>query len=316
MDIDLHFLRHAVALSEFKHFGLAAKSLSLSQPALSRSIHTLEDKLGAPLFIRGTKTVEPTDYGRLFLERAHELLYAASMFSKQIVGAGQQNFGRLVIGSGPFPAEGVVAAAMARFLNSYANIEQKLRIGSTEELLLGLHKSELEFFISEISDLGKHSALQITPMAQHQGSFVARAGHPLAASTPTLDEIFHFPVALPARIPPRVYGPLYSAWKTGAAKNRRPLPSIECASLAIVKRIVLESDAITAMPLAWLEVELDSGALVLLRSEPWLHTNYGFVQRKGAVLSQQATAFKTLLLEEEDALKRREKVLRKRYKLV
>jgi DNA-binding transcriptional LysR family regulator len=316
MDIDLHFLRHAVALSEFKHFGLAAKSLSLSQPALSRSIHTLEDKLGAPLFIRGTKTVEPTDYGRLFLERAQELLNAANMFSKQIVDAGQQNFGRLVIGSGPYPAEGVVAAAMARFLNSYANVEQKLRIASTEELLLDLHNSELEFFISEISDLGKHNGLHITPMAQHKACFVARAGHPLAASTPTLDGIFHFPIALPTRIPPRVYGPLYSAWKMVSAKSRRPLPSIECASLAIVKRIVLESDAITAMPLAWLEVELESGALVLLHSEPWLHTNYGFVQRKGALLSQQATAFKTLLLEEENALEQREKDLRKRYKLV
>jgi DNA-binding transcriptional LysR family regulator len=182
-------------------------------------------------------------------------------------------------------------------------------------LLLGLHKSELEFFISEISDLAKHSGLHITPMAQHQGSFVARAGHPLAASTPTLDEIFHFPIALPARIPPRVYGPLFSAWKMVAAKNRQPLPNIECASLAIVKQILLESDAITAMPLTGLEVELDSGALVLLRSEPWLHTNYGFVQRKGALLSQHATAFKTLLLQEEDALDLREKGLRKRYKL-
>lgn len=315
MDIDLHFLRHAVALSEFKHFGLAAKALSLSQPALSRSIHTLEEKLGSPLFIRGTKTVEPTDYGRLFLERAHELLYAANMFNKQIVDAGQQNFGRLVIGSGPYPAEGVVAATMARFLNTYSNVEQKLCIGSTEELLLRLQKSELEFFISEISDLGKHTGLQITPLAKHIGSFVARANHPLATGNPTLDEIFHYPIALPTRIPPRIYGPLFSAWKMVAAKNRQPLPNIECASLSIVKRILLESDAISAMPLTELEVELENGILVLLRSEPWLHTNYGFVQRKGAALSQQTTAFKTLLLQEEDALALREKGLHERYNL-
>lgn len=316
MDIDLHFVRHAVALSEFKHFGSAAKALNLSQPALSRSIQTLEQKLGSPLFIRGTKTVEPTDYGRLFLERAHELLYAANMFSKQLVDAGQRNFGRLVIGSGPYPAEGVVAAAMARFLNAYANVEQKLCIASTEELLLGLHKSELELFISEISDLAKHSALHITPMAKHKGSFVARAGHPLAAGKPTLDEIFQFPLALPTRIPTRVYGPVYSAWKKVAVKNRMPLPGIECASLAIVKRIVLESDAITIMPLTTMEAELESGALVLLRSEPWLHTNYGIVQRKGAALSQQASAFKTLLLQEEVALEQRENILRKRYNLL
>jgi DNA-binding transcriptional LysR family regulator len=316
MDIDLHFLRHAVALSEFKHFGLAAKSLSLSQPALSRSIHTLEDKLGAPLFIRGTKTVEPTDYGRLFLERAQELLNAANMFSKQLVDAGQQNFGRLVIGSGPFPAEGVVAAAMARFLTAYPDVELKICIRGPEELLLALQNAELEFFVSETSDFGNRLELHVTPMTKHKAVFVARAGHPLAGNVPPLEQVLHYPLALPSRLPPRVYGPLYSAWKMVAAKSRRPLPSIECASLAIVKRIVLESDAITAMPLSWLEVELDSGALVLLRSEPWLHTNYGFVQRKGAVLSQQAAAFKTLLLEEESALERREKVLRKRYKLV
>ena len=315
MDIDLHFLRHAVALSEFKHFGLAAKSLHLSQPALSRSIHTLEEKLGSPLFIRGTKTVEPTDYGRLFLERAQELLYAANLFSKQIVDAGQQNFGRLVIGSGPYPAEGVVASTMARFLNAYPNVEQKTVIRNPEELLLALHNSEMEFFIAEISALDKHNELHITPMLQHLAYFVARAGHPLAGNNPSLAQIFHFPLALPSRLPPRVYGPLYSAWKAVDAKSRQPLPSIECASLAIIKRILLESDAITIRPLTGLETELENGSLVLLHSEPWLHTKYGFVERKDAVLSQEASAFKTLLMEEERALELREQSLRKRYKL-
>lgn len=315
MDIDLHFLRHAVALSEFKHFGLAAKSLHLSQPALSRSIHTLEEKLGSPLFIRGTKSVEATDYGRLFLERAQELLRAADEFNQQIVDAGQLSSGRIAIGSGPYPAEGVVASTIVRFLNTYPNIEQKIVIRSPEELLLALRNFEIEFFIADISALDMQNELHITPMLQHLAYFVGRAGHPLAGNIPSLAQIFLFPLALPTRLPPRVYGPLYSAWIEVDAKSRRPLPTIECASLAIIKRILLESDAITARPLTGLETELENGSLVLLHSEPWLHTKYGFVERKDAVLSQEASAFKTLLMEEERALELREQSLRKRYKL-
>ena len=59
----------------------------------------------------------------------------------------------------------------------------------------------------------------------------------------------------------------------------------------------------------------ENGALALLRSEPWLHTNYGFKQRSGAQLSREANSFKQLLPEEDLVLQRREKYLRERYKL-
>jgi hypothetical protein len=67
MDIEINFLRHAVALGDYLHFGKAAKSLRLSQPALSRSIGNLESKLGQDLFIRKNKTIIATDFGRLLL---------------------------------------------------------------------------------------------------------------------------------------------------------------------------------------------------------------------------------------------------------
>jgi molybdenum-dependent DNA-binding transcriptional regulator ModE len=48
----------------------AARDLELSQPAVSKSLRTLEEKLAAPLLIRSINGVEPTDYGKVFNQRA------------------------------------------------------------------------------------------------------------------------------------------------------------------------------------------------------------------------------------------------------
>ena len=74
MALDLHQLRQALALLEHGSFVRAAAALHISQPALSRSIQALERNFGNELFLRSASGVVPTDVGRLYLERARDLL--------------------------------------------------------------------------------------------------------------------------------------------------------------------------------------------------------------------------------------------------
>src|SRR5262250_1418622 len=55
-------------------FTRAAGALHLSQPAISRRVHLLEQELGAPLFERMRTGVILTDAGRAFLPHAEALL--------------------------------------------------------------------------------------------------------------------------------------------------------------------------------------------------------------------------------------------------
>ena len=75
--MELNQLEYFVALAHIKNFTKAAKSLNVSQPALSRSISRLEKDLNIPLFIRDSRKVNLTQYGQTFLtyaERVPELL--------------------------------------------------------------------------------------------------------------------------------------------------------------------------------------------------------------------------------------------------
>lgn len=72
--MELRQLRHAVAVAETLHFGRASGLLHMAQPALSRSIQSLEKELGAELFARSTRHVMLTPAGRYFTDEAREIL--------------------------------------------------------------------------------------------------------------------------------------------------------------------------------------------------------------------------------------------------
>ncbi len=103
MDFDLRLLRHARALAEEGSYARAARSLHLTQPALTRSIQELERRTGLKLFDRDSKRVGPTDLGRLFLAHARELLGRAEALDREVATMRGAGTGSLVVGSGTMP---------------------------------------------------------------------------------------------------------------------------------------------------------------------------------------------------------------------
>ncbi len=68
--IEIRHLEAFIALARRRHFGEAAAELSLSQPALSRTIAQLEDRLDRRLFDRTSTVTALTDAGHAFLPGA------------------------------------------------------------------------------------------------------------------------------------------------------------------------------------------------------------------------------------------------------
>ena len=63
-------LRHFLAVVDFKGMSAAAAELHISQPALTKSIHQLEEILGVDLFERLPTGVMPTRFGEILARRA------------------------------------------------------------------------------------------------------------------------------------------------------------------------------------------------------------------------------------------------------
>ena len=71
--IQFRHIRSFIAVAEERSFSSAARRLCVSQPALSQTIQQLEQIVGIPLLSRTTRHVEPTESGRIVLEKCMAL---------------------------------------------------------------------------------------------------------------------------------------------------------------------------------------------------------------------------------------------------
>lgn len=77
-------LEYVVALASYKHFTTAAKKCFVTQPTLTMQVKKLEDEIGAKLFDRSKKPLEPTAIGIPFIEKAREILEEAKQLKDSI----------------------------------------------------------------------------------------------------------------------------------------------------------------------------------------------------------------------------------------
>jgi len=317
MAFELQQLRQVIALAEHGSFVRAAAALHLSQPALSRSIQNLERHLGSELFARSSGGAVPTDFGRLYIERARDLLRMADDLDREAVAQSTLRAGRVAVGGGPFPAESFLGPAVVRFTEQHPRISVQLYTRDWDELLRGLRSRELDFFVAESSTLQKEPDVEVVSLQiEHPLHFVARAGHPLAArGKATAVEALAWPFAAPGRIPPRILDPLLAAHRGAARRglSPRPFPSIQCNGLGPVKRMVATSDVLTATLLSCVATELESGQFVLLGTETWLHLQYGIVSLRGRPWTHAAQEFRQYVIEAEQAAALEEQRLTARY---
>jgi DNA-binding transcriptional LysR family regulator len=86
-----------VRVIEAGSFSGAAKQLRLGQPAVSKTIAQLEDRLGVRLLLRSTRGLTPTEAGRNFYERARRSIEEAEEAELAARGAAAALTGRLRI---------------------------------------------------------------------------------------------------------------------------------------------------------------------------------------------------------------------------
>jgi DNA-binding transcriptional LysR family regulator len=72
--MDIRELEYFVTVYELQNFTAAANKLHISQPAISKSIHKLEEELGFQLLDRTQKKVLLTEEGTVFLDLAKDIL--------------------------------------------------------------------------------------------------------------------------------------------------------------------------------------------------------------------------------------------------
>jgi len=157
----------------------AARSLNLSQPAVTAQIRQLEAEVGRPLFTRHASGVELTGAGRLLLDyarRVHRLLEEA----EEQVRAELPPGGGLRLGASTTAAAYILPLVLRSFLAAYQPSPLALEVGNTDEVLTWLREGRVPLALVE--GLTRAQGLSLQPYLRDELVAVraVRAPKPLA----------------------------------------------------------------------------------------------------------------------------------------
>ncbi|HTY85009.1 MAG TPA: LysR substrate-binding domain-containing protein [Silvibacterium sp.] len=144
MTLDIGDLRSFVTLSEQLHFRRAAEILHVSQPALSKQIRRLEDRLGGPLLIRRSHGVHLTPAGQVLVEHARPIIEDATSAERVTRLALKGEAGTLRVGFGIAVLARGLPNLMLRFRKRYPNVDLSVRNMSTSDQLQALSERRID----------------------------------------------------------------------------------------------------------------------------------------------------------------------------
>jgi DNA-binding transcriptional LysR family regulator len=145
---DLHIL---LAVAQTGSMIRAAKSLAISQPVISKTISDLEHALGVRLLDRTAKGLEPTVYGRAFINCGTVVFDELRRGVQAIEFLSDPTFGNLRIGgAAPFIDE-MIPAVIARLAARYPRIQFHVTESNTSNLCGLLRERKLDLAVGRTS---------------------------------------------------------------------------------------------------------------------------------------------------------------------
>ena len=172
----LEQLRVFVAVAERQHVTQAARALNLAQSAVSHVVSTLEDGFQVKLFNRVGRGIELTEAGIMFLGEARAVLARAAAARLKLSELGELKRGTLLVHASQTIASYWLPSRLMAFRTRYPQIEIRLTIGNTQEVVRQVHDgaAEIGFVEGAINDPELASAA----VARDQLVLVVSPSHP------------------------------------------------------------------------------------------------------------------------------------------
>jgi len=231
MDVHLRELRYFLAVAEQLHFGRAAEQLFVSQPALSKQIRALEQRLRVPLFDRDRRTVGLTAAGAALVPAARDVLAAWERAEGDLAAVTAAAGATLVVGISTGLGRGLLPAVRARFATAVPDAQLRVRQVRWDDPTGGLaagtddERTDAAFVWLPLPEPER---FQWITVATEPRRLLLPAAHPLAAR-----DVIEFAELLgePFLALPESSGPLRDYWLASELRDgRAPVIGAEIAS--------------------------------------------------------------------------------------
>lgn len=198
-NLKLKHLQLIVALDEFRHLGRSAEFLSLTQPAVSKSLVEIERLFGLTLFERSTRGTVPTPHGEKVVRFARSVLADFARTREDIANIHSGGADRIRVGAMAVATPGLLFDAVCLLKKVSPRTTVAIEEGDLSRLLPRLRLGELDFIVGRLEPGYAAPDLDTEALYSEPMRLVVAPGHPLAAARRVRWEDL---AALPWVVPP------------------------------------------------------------------------------------------------------------------
>ncbi|HTV97262.1 MAG TPA: LysR family transcriptional regulator [Steroidobacteraceae bacterium] len=156
----------------------AARLLHTSQPAVSRELHTLEERLGVVLFDRMPRGMRLTEAGELLLGYAERIFGLEREAERSLRELADLEGGELAIGASNTLGTYLLPAFLAAFHKRHSKVSLDLEIGNTQEIIKGV--LDARFSIGFVEGRVRDDAIEAKEFLRDRIVAVVSSDHALA----------------------------------------------------------------------------------------------------------------------------------------
>ena len=243
-----------VKVIETGSFSAAARQLRLGQPAISKTVAQLEERLGLPLVLRSSRRLSATEAGQIFYDHAKVTIAQAEEAELAARGAGAGLTGRLRVSAGVTFARLKIVPKLGSFLARHPKLEIELILDDRNVDLVG-EGIDVALRLGVLTDsaLAARKIAVVGRRVVGTPAYFARAGVPETPADLSTHEAIIYSQ--------RGGGSAWTFAKDGAEQSVVLSGRIRSTAVEAVREAVLADLGLAVASDAMLGAELDSGAV-------------------------------------------------------
>ncbi len=238
--------------------------MSMTQPAISRTLRKFEQKLGVSLFIRHSTGMELTSFGRALLPHAALLetgLHRAQEEIDLLKGASK---GVARVGIPPSLVPDMLPIVLSKPLKKAPGFQLQILEAPNHKLILALLNGDIDFAIAAISPEFSDEKLTVSAVIEDDTCVVAAAKHPILKERRQIKvkDLLSYHWALQEK-----GGAIWRNFRAmfAACQLEPPKITVTANSIHTLKIAVISSEMLTVLPEISIKAEREAGILSIVR---------------------------------------------------
>lgn len=284
-------LRLVQAIAEHGQVSLAARKLTMTQPAASRMLLEVERLVEAPLFERRPKGMVPTPLGEVLARGASAVLHGLDATAREMEGYKAGITGTVRIGAVTGGAVSFIVPAIQSLETAAQEADIHVDVAPSDQLMAGLINNRYDFILARLPPGTDTRRFEVMRGRVEEIVFLVRAGHPLAGTRAlALSDLAGWPWVIQGHGTP-LRQAVEEAFQNWAVPT--PHQIVNTTSLLLTLAYLSSSDAIS--PVSQEVGDLfsartpDSGITALKPRETIIIAPYHLITRRDHIASPLAT---------------------------